>query len=106
MEQISNRVFRGIVDNTGNPRSHFQYFAIETVKEMRDSEGGIIFDMVKDAEDYFDRTSMIGEPFYSVYGSFKPDHVQSGMSIATLDNLSDAIRLVEMLSGNTIKEYP
>lgn len=106
MNTISNRLYRGIVDNTGNPRSHFQYFAIETVKEMRDDEGGIIFDMVKDADDYFDRTSMIGEPFYSIFGSFKPDHVQSGMSIATLDNLSDAIRLVEMLSGNTIKEYP
>lgn len=105
MEQIPNRLYRGIVENTGNPKSHFQYFAIETVKEIRGLDGEIIFESIDSTEDYFNRDSIVGEPFYSVFGSFKIDHVQSGMSIATLDNLSDAIRLVEMLSGNTIKEY-
>jgi hypothetical protein len=104
MTTISNRFFRGMGLNTGNPRSHFQYFAIDTVKEIKDYEGGVIFDAVKDAEDYFSRDETVGEPFYVVFGSFKADHVQSGMHIATFDNLSDAVRLVEMLTGNPIEE--
>lgn len=104
MTQIPNRFFRGISPNTGNTRSHFQYFAIDTVKEISDHEGGSIFDAVSSAEDFFAREEMLDDPFYAVYGSFKPDHVQSGLAIATLNNLQDAIRLVEMLTGNPVEE--
>ena len=104
MTTISNRFFRGISPNTGNARSHFQYFAIDTVKEISDHEGGSIFDAVSSTEDFFSREQMISEPFYAVYGSFKPDHVQSGLPIGTFTNLEDAIRLVEMLTGNPVEE--
>lgn len=104
MTHISNRLFHGTALNTGNPRSHFQSFSIMTVKEIKDYEGGTIFELVKSAEDYFNQDDMIDEPFYSVYGSFKADHARSGMTISTLTTLEEAIRLVETLSGNPVQE--
>jgi hypothetical protein len=104
MSKIGNRFFNGISYNNGNTRSHFQSFTITTVKEISDYDGGVIFESVKDTQDYFDRTNIIGEPFYMVFAVFKTDHAESGMKVALLDNLSEAIRLVEMLTGNTIEE--
>ncbi|NBQ16947.1 hypothetical protein EBU24_01380 [bacterium] len=102
---MTNRFYQGFCLNTGNPSSHFRSFDIVTEREITDYEGGFIIETVKNREEYFDDTEVIGEPFYAVYGSFKIDFVQSSFKIMITDKLEDAISLVEHLTGNKVSEY-
>jgi hypothetical protein len=47
---------------------------------------------------------MVGEVFYTIYGSFKIDFVQSSFKITTTNDLQTAIALVEHLTGNKVSE--
>jgi hypothetical protein len=100
-----NKFYQGHCGNDGNSRSHFRSFDIVTEREITDYEGGCILETVKSAEEYYDDTEMVGEPFYAVYGSFKIDFVQSSCKIMTTDKLEEAIAIVEHLTGNKVQEY-
>jgi hypothetical protein len=102
---MSNRFYQGFSLNTGNNTSHFRSFDIVTEREITDYEGSCILETVKSAEEYYDDTEMVGEPFYAVYGSFKIDFVQSSCKIMITDKLEEAIAIVEHLTGNKVQEY-
>jgi hypothetical protein len=101
---MSNRFYQGFCPNTGNSCSHFRGFDIVTEREITDYEGGSILESVKSAEDYYDDEGMVGEVFYTIYGSFKIDFVQSSFKITTTNDLQTAIALVEHLTGNKVSE--
>lgn len=99
-----NRFYQGYCLNSGNKSSHFRLYKIETEREITDYEGGTIIESIKSTEDYWDDTEAVGDPFYTIYGSFKIDFVQSSLKITSTDSLQEAINLVEHLSGNKISE--
>lgn len=104
MKELNNRFFHGYCSNDGNPKSHFRYFIVETVQELTDHEGGTIFETVNNMEDFYFNEERIDQPFYAVYGSFKIDFKTSSRLIGTYSSLSQAISLVENLTGNFVKE--
>jgi hypothetical protein len=99
-----NRFYQGYCLNTGNNSSNLRLYKIETEREISDYEGGTVVESIKSIEDYWDDTEAVGEPFYTIYGSFKIDFVQSSLRITSTDSLQEAISLVEHLSGNKISE--
>jgi hypothetical protein len=101
---MTNRFYQGFCSNTGNILSHFHGFDIVTEREITDYEGGTILESVKSAEDYYNDAETVGEVFYTIYGIFKIDFVQSSFRITTTDDLQTAIALVEHLTGNKISE--
>lgn len=104
MVSYPNRFFHGFCPNNGNVKSHFRHYIIETVHDIPDYEGGTIPETVNRMEDYYVYDDRVGEPYYMVYGSFKPDFVQCAKLIATFDDLKEAIELAEHLSGNVVSE--
>lgn len=99
-----NRFFHGFCSNEGNNRSSFRYYIIETIRNISDYEGGSILETVNKLEDFYFDDDRIGEPFYAVFGSFKTGFPKSSMLVGTFENLSQAIDLVESLTGNYVKE--
>lgn len=101
---MNNRFYHGFVSNNGNAKSHFSKFIIETAHDITDYEGGTIIETIKKMEDYYFCDERVGEPYYLVHGTLKPDFKQSVKFIAAFENLQQAISLVEYLSGNTVIE--
>jgi hypothetical protein len=99
-----NRFFHGFCLNTGNSKSNFQHFIIETVRPISDYSGRTITETINKMEDYYFDDDRIGNPFYMVYGTFKAQFNKSSMVIGTFDQLHSAIDLVENLTGNYVKE--
>jgi hypothetical protein len=88
----------------GNARSHFSKFIIETAHDITDYEGGTIIETVIRMEDYYFSDERVGDPYYLIHGTLKPDFKQKVRFIAAFDNLKQAIELVESISGNNITE--
>lgn len=99
-----NRFFHGFSINDGNNKSHFKYFCIETVNDISDYAGDTIIEKVSRMEDYYFNDDRVGEPYYIVYGSFKPEFNQSSKLIGSFESLDQAIVLVEHLTGNSVIE--
>jgi hypothetical protein len=99
-----NRFFHGYCSNKGNAKSSFRYYIIESVREITDYNGGSVLETINKMEDFYFDDERIGDPFYGVYGSFKIDFKQSSMLITFSDSLERAIKLVENLTGNYVKE--
>ena len=104
MVSCPNRFFHGFCPNMGNARSHFSKFIIETAHDITDYEGGSIIETVMKMEDYYFCDERVGEPYYLIHGTTKPDFKQQVKFIAAFDRLKQAIELVEILSGNTVIE--
>lgn len=104
MASCPNRYFHGFCSNMGNFKSHFSKFIIETAHDITDYEGGSVIETISRMEDYYFYDERIGEPYYLIHGTLKPDFKQTVKFIAAFDNLKQAIQLVEHLSGNTITE--
>lgn len=104
MASCPNRFFHGFVTNNGNFKSHFSKFIVETAHDITDYEGGTIIETIQRMEDYYFCDERIGEPYYLIHGTLKPDFKQSVKFVAAFDSLKQAISLVESLSGNTIVE--
>jgi hypothetical protein len=104
MVTYPNRFFYGFSVNDGNHNSHFIHYIIETVHDISDYNGDTIIERVSRMEDYYLNTDRIDEPYYIVYGSLKPEFNESSKFIASFENLSQAICLVEHLTGNKIVE--
>lgn len=104
MTSYPNRFFHGFAANIGNHKSHFSKFIIETAHDLSDYEGGSIIETVSRMEDYYFNDERIGEPYYLIHGTLKPDFKQTVKFIAAFENLKQAIELVEHLTGNDITE--
>jgi len=104
MVSCPNRFFHGFCPNMGNARSHFSKFIIETAHDITDYEGGTIIETVIRMEDYYFSDERVGDPYYLIHGTLKPDFKQKVRFIAAFDNLKQAIELVESISGNNITE--
>ena len=99
-----NRFFHGFCKNTGNNSSNFSFYIIETVRNISDYNGGIIVETVNKIEDFYFDDNRIGEPFYAVFGTFKDNLNRSSMLIGTFENLSQAIDIIENITGNHVRE--
>lgn len=97
-----NKLFQGIVYNTGNVQSHFNHFNICTVQQITDYNGEKILEEVHLIKDRIDR-SYNEDVFYMLIGSPKTK-IKPSVVIGEFDNLSDAIYLAEMLTGNKVQE--
>lgn len=104
LNQTNNRFFYGFCKNHGNPRSHFNYFIIETVRELRDYNGEKIVETINKMEDYYFDDDRIGDPFYAVYGTLKPEFNRGSVLISTSYDLNKTIDLVQNLTGNYVTE--
>ena len=104
MVSYPNRFFHGFCTNLGNNKSHFSKFIIETAHDISDYDGGTIIETVTRMEDYYLNTERIGEPYYLIHGTLKPDFKQTVKFIAAFENLKQAIELVQCLSGNDVIE--
>jgi hypothetical protein len=104
MASYPNRFFHGFCPNIGNSKSHFSKYIIETAHDISDYEGGTILETITKMEDYYFNEERVGEPFYLIHATLKPDFKQNVKFIAAFENLKQAIELVQHLSGNEIVE--
>lgn len=104
MASYPNRFYHGFCSNLGNSKSHFSKFIIETAHDITDYEGGTIIETIKRMEDYYFCDERVGEPYYLIHGTLKPDFKQNVKFVAAFDNLKQAVELVEHLCGNDIIE--
>jgi hypothetical protein len=104
MVAIPNRLYFGRCYNKHNTRCAFSEFCIVTVRDKQAEDGEYYSDIISDTNEYFtyDRDKY-GEPYYQVIGSFKLDFCQNSMVITEKDSLTDAILLVEYLSGEKME---
>lgn len=105
MVTYPNRLFKGWCSNEGNKNSHILHYCIYTVRDISDYNGGTLSEEISTLEEYFNTDGLgIGEPYYSIYGTFKLDIPKSPMKIFETDDLKSAVYIVEELAGNRVKE--
>lgn len=105
MVSYPNKLFTGWCSNEGNKTSNILHYHIYTIRDISDYAGGTLPEEVSCLEEYFNTDGLgVGEPYYTVYGSFKFDIPKSPVKIFETDDLKSAIYIVEILTGNKVVE--
>lgn len=92
--------------NHHNSKSYFQAFEIITCREISDYEGGTIIEEVKTAEEFLNADEIaLDQPFYRVFGIYKPEYYKTRKALGDFYNVTDASTFIEEITGVPVHIY-
>jgi hypothetical protein len=92
--------------NTHNDKSYFKAYEIVTCREISDYEGGTIIEEVKTAEEFLNADEFaVDQPFYRVFGVYKPEYYKTRKALGDFYNVTDASTFIEEITGVPVHIY-
>jgi len=92
--------------NTHNDKSYFKAYEIVTCREIPDYDGGTIIEEVRTAEEFLNADEIsIDEPFYRVFGVYRPEYYKTRKALGDFYNVSDASTFIQEITGVSVHIY-
>jgi hypothetical protein len=92
--------------NHHNSKSYFKAYEIVTCREIPDYEGGTIIEEVKTAEEFLNADEIaLDEPFYRVFGIYKPEYYKTRKALGDFYSVTDASTFIEEITGVSVHIY-